>query len=412
MLDTKLMAMVTAHAHDAGAKLILVGDDRQLSSIDRGGMFGALKDRHGAAELSEVKRQHKIDERRAAEMMAEGNFHDALGIYEQKGRDPLDAHPGRGPRRAGRAMGEGQRRSARTKPASCSPTPMTTWTSSTPPCAPCARQRGELGEDHELDDRARPPRFRRRRPHPVHRDRQEAPASTTAPPAPSRAIDGTQLDRDARRPQAARASTSTRRASTIPPRLCRHDLRARATRSIKPTSITPNIGDRRASYVALTRHREKAELFVARNTAQDVKQLARQMARTDDRRAASMFEIKRALQQEAAEAPRRLAPAELLAVLAPKGDAGDLEQAQRRDSTREQPAGQLRDWLAQPCRNGRAAGRVPRRAPGQALRRHGGIAPGGRIERARRPHRRAGNCAGVRGRRQAGDRAAGREFRP
>ena len=52
MLDTKLMAMVTAHAADAGAKLILVGDDRQLSSIDRGGMFGALKDRHGAAALS------------------------------------------------------------------------------------------------------------------------------------------------------------------------------------------------------------------------------------------------------------------------------------------------------------------------------------------------------------------------
>ena len=74
MLDTKLMAMITAHAHDAGAKLILVGDDRQLSSIERGGMFGALKDRHGAAELSEVKRQHKIDERRAAEMMARGQF--------------------------------------------------------------------------------------------------------------------------------------------------------------------------------------------------------------------------------------------------------------------------------------------------------------------------------------------------
>ena len=37
----------------AGAKLILVGDDRQLSSIDRGGMFGALKDRYGAAALTE-----------------------------------------------------------------------------------------------------------------------------------------------------------------------------------------------------------------------------------------------------------------------------------------------------------------------------------------------------------------------
>jgi hypothetical protein len=44
-----------------------------------------------------------------------------------------------------------------------------------------------------------------------------------------------------------------------------------------------------ASYVALTRHRDKAELFVARNTARDLTQLARQMARVDDRRAASHF---------------------------------------------------------------------------------------------------------------------------
>ena len=74
MLDTKLMAMMTAHAHDAGAKLILVGDDRQLSSIDRGGMFAVLKDRHGAAALSEVRRQHKIDERRASRDDGGGQF--------------------------------------------------------------------------------------------------------------------------------------------------------------------------------------------------------------------------------------------------------------------------------------------------------------------------------------------------
>lgn len=106
MLDTKLMAMVTAWAADAGAKLILIGDDRQLSSIDRSGMFGALKDRHGAAALSEVKRQHKIDERRAAEMMAEGNFHDALRHLRAERRHPLDAHARRGPHHAGRAMGQ------------------------------------------------------------------------------------------------------------------------------------------------------------------------------------------------------------------------------------------------------------------------------------------------------------------
>jgi hypothetical protein len=43
----------------------------------------------------------------------------------------------------------------------------------------------------------------------------------------------------------------------------------------------------------MTRHRDKAALFVARNTAKDVKQLARQIGRTDDRRAASSFEIRR-----------------------------------------------------------------------------------------------------------------------
>ena len=86
MLDTKLMAMVTAHAHDAGAKLILVGDDRQLSSIDRGGMFGVLKDRHGAAELTEVKRQHKIDERRATEIWPKGIFMTRLASTRRRAR--------------------------------------------------------------------------------------------------------------------------------------------------------------------------------------------------------------------------------------------------------------------------------------------------------------------------------------
>lgn len=85
MLDTKLMAELTGAARDAGSKLILVGDDRQLASIDRGGMFGALKDQYGAAVLSEVARQYKDEDKRAASMMAEGNFAGALDIFEAKG---------------------------------------------------------------------------------------------------------------------------------------------------------------------------------------------------------------------------------------------------------------------------------------------------------------------------------------
>jgi hypothetical protein len=82
MVDTKRMADLAQHARAAGAKLILVGDDRQLSSIERGGMFAALKERYGAATLTEVTRQHQHDDRRAASMMSEGNFHDALSMYE------------------------------------------------------------------------------------------------------------------------------------------------------------------------------------------------------------------------------------------------------------------------------------------------------------------------------------------
>jgi len=85
MVDTRMMEAVTARAQVAGAKLILVGDDRQLSSIERGGMFAALKEHHSASALTEVSRQRKNDDKRASSMMAEGNFHDALKMYEAKG---------------------------------------------------------------------------------------------------------------------------------------------------------------------------------------------------------------------------------------------------------------------------------------------------------------------------------------
>ena len=85
MLDTKLMAELTAAAQDAGAKLILVGDDRQLASIDRGGMFGVLKDRYGAAALSEVARQHKDEDQPRRLDDGGRQFRRRARIYEAKG---------------------------------------------------------------------------------------------------------------------------------------------------------------------------------------------------------------------------------------------------------------------------------------------------------------------------------------
>ena len=207
----RLAGSAITQAHPTGyplnAKLILVGDDRQLSSIDRGGMFAALKDRHGAAELAEVKRQHKIDERRAAEMMAEGNFHDALNIYDSKGAIHWT-------RTQGEARAELIEQWAKDSAAAAGENPFRIrlhecrcCDSSMPPCAMCASSAASWARITSCD-RPRPACLRRRRPHPVHGDRQEAPASSTARPArlsASRAAASGQ----ARRPAGQGASIST-----------------------------------------------------------------------------------------------------------------------------------------------------------------------------------------------------------
>ena len=287
MLDTKLMAMVTAHAHDAGAKLILVGDDRQLSSIDRGGMFGALKDRHGAAALTEVKRQHKVDDRRAAEMMAEGNFHDALNIYQDKGAIHWT-------RTQGEARAELVDQWAKDSAARPDKTRFVfAYTNDDVSQLNAAlrdvrQQRGELGQDHEIDTATGRLKF-------AAGDRiqftgTDKPAGIVNGAAGTiEAIDGTHIavKLDGKQPKTINfdaASFDQFRhgyAGTI--------YRGQG-RTLDQTYLYHSEHWRSAaSYVALTRHRDKVELFVARNTAADVNQLSRQMARVEDRRAASMF---------------------------------------------------------------------------------------------------------------------------
>lgn len=83
MVGTRLMSELLSRAREAGAKLILVGDDRQLASIERGGLFTELRQRFGAAELSEVTRQRDDDHKAAAEMLARGEFVKAVDALEK-----------------------------------------------------------------------------------------------------------------------------------------------------------------------------------------------------------------------------------------------------------------------------------------------------------------------------------------
>jgi ATP-dependent exoDNAse (exonuclease V) alpha subunit len=59
MVGSRKLTRLLEHAQGAQAKVVLVGDDRQLAAIDAGGGFRALRLRLGASELTENRRQHQ-----------------------------------------------------------------------------------------------------------------------------------------------------------------------------------------------------------------------------------------------------------------------------------------------------------------------------------------------------------------
>jgi Ti-type conjugative transfer relaxase TraA len=96
MMDSRITGEVLGEARRSGAKVIFAGDDRQLASIERGGLFAELRQRHGAAEISEITRQRSDWQRAAARDLAEGRFGDAVAAFDKAGaitwtRDQEDA---------------------------------------------------------------------------------------------------------------------------------------------------------------------------------------------------------------------------------------------------------------------------------------------------------------------------------
>jgi ATP-dependent exoDNAse (exonuclease V) alpha subunit len=85
MLDTRITGELLAAARQAGAKLILAGDDRQLASIERGGLFSEMTARHGSAEITAVTRQRVDWQRQAARDLAEGRFAAAVDAFDTAG---------------------------------------------------------------------------------------------------------------------------------------------------------------------------------------------------------------------------------------------------------------------------------------------------------------------------------------
>jgi len=86
MVATRKFAPLLSHAERAGAKVVLVGDDRQFASIQAGGGFRALRLRLGASELTVNRRQVEAWEQRAIDDVRAGNLEQAIAAYAEHDR--------------------------------------------------------------------------------------------------------------------------------------------------------------------------------------------------------------------------------------------------------------------------------------------------------------------------------------
>ena len=332
MLSTKHLAEVTGLAQAAGAKLILAGDDRQLASIERGGLFGVLKQRYGGAELHEVVRVSDAEQRRAFNLMHQGEFLPALAIYARQGAiqwsGAQDEARGALVREWGRDL-------------AADPDKVRfvfAYTNAdvlelNAALREIRREHGALGGPRAGGD---------------HRLKT---ADGVAPFAEGDRIQftGTAASREDRQAGIVNGAVGTIRAIAgdrvtvaldgkpgAPERVVsfvagddytagefdkfRHGYAGTIYkgqgRTLDQTYLYHSEHWRNAtSYVALTRHRENVTLFVATDTAADLGRLARQMARVDDCRAASQFHTQ--------ENPEPGAPVDLAARRAQVEEAAD-----------------------------------------------------------------------------------------
>ena len=88
MTDDRMLLQLLQHGAAAGAKVVMVGDHRQLGAVGPGGGFEALVDRYGAAVhvLADNVRQRHVAERAALALLRDGDVAKAVASYARRGR--------------------------------------------------------------------------------------------------------------------------------------------------------------------------------------------------------------------------------------------------------------------------------------------------------------------------------------
>jgi Ti-type conjugative transfer relaxase TraA len=85
MIGSRQMERVLGAARDAGAKVVLVGDPEQLQAIEAGAAFRSIAERHGAVEITEVRRQQENWQRDATRALATGRTGEAIDAHDRHG---------------------------------------------------------------------------------------------------------------------------------------------------------------------------------------------------------------------------------------------------------------------------------------------------------------------------------------
>lgn len=90
MVGTRQLHRLIDHTTKVGAKLVLVGDPKQLAEIEAGGLFSSLARRLGHAELTENRRLTDRTQRATAGALRYGDIDRALRRMEQGGSLTVD----------------------------------------------------------------------------------------------------------------------------------------------------------------------------------------------------------------------------------------------------------------------------------------------------------------------------------
>lgn len=85
MVGSRQMGRVLEAVQAAGAKVVLVGDARQLQPIEAGAAFRAIAEQIGVVEIETVRRQRRPWAREASQALARGHVAEGIGAYAERG---------------------------------------------------------------------------------------------------------------------------------------------------------------------------------------------------------------------------------------------------------------------------------------------------------------------------------------